>query len=165
MSGSVWNKLFDDPMVWRISIGVLHNRAKDIISICKGRVSKTIGDCVMAYFLGKNHKENAYLCAISLLETFFLLKRCYEINGDTTMFRFPITVGVSSGPFFFLKRKDPFGLPVDLAARFQGLANAGEIVMFKDSFYVEDKDIAYMTKAYERKQELLEVKTFGKVEV
>ena len=165
MSGSVWNKLYDESAIWSVNICTLHHRAGKIIRLCRGRISKTIGDCVMAYFLGERHREDACLCAISLLETFFLLKRNYDMDGDSTMFRFPITIGVASGPLLFLKMKDPYGLAVDLAARLQGFAAPGEIVMFKNSYKIESEEIVHLTKAYQGKSEVLDVKTFGEVDV
>jgi class 3 adenylate cyclase len=165
MSGSVWNKLADESAMWSLNIRTLHHRADKIIRLCRGRTSKTIGDCVMAYFLGEQHREDACLCAISLLETFFLLKRSYDIDGDSTVFRFPITIGVASGPLLFLKKKDPYGLAVDLAARLQRLAAPGEIVMFKDSHKIETEEVVYLTKAYQGKPEVLKIKTFGDVDV
>lgn len=165
MPGSVWNKFADHSEVWSLNIRTLHHRAAKIIRICNGTVSKTIGDCVMAYFLGESHRENACLCAISLLETFFLLKRSYDMDGDGTLFRFPVTMGVASGPLLFLKRRDPYGLAVDLAARLQGCAAPGEAVIFADSYQIKSKEIVSLTEAYKGKSEVVNVKSFGEVAV
>ena len=165
MSDSVWNKFADHLEAWSLNIRTLHHRASKIIHICNGTVSKTIGDCVMAYFLGEGHRENACLCAMSLLEPFFLLKRSYDLDGLDTLFRFPVTLGVASGPLLFLKQRDPYGLAVDLAARLQGCASPGEAVVFADSYQIKNKEIASLTEAYKGKSEVVNVKSFGEVAI
>lgn len=127
MSASTWLKLADDRWIWTQNIYTLHARARKIIEKCKGNVAKTIGDCVMAYFTGERHEENAVACAGILLDSFESLYNYFE-GIDSTLLQFQITVGVSSGEVFFLYRNDPYGTPVDLAAKIQGLANHGTAV-------------------------------------
>ncbi len=165
MSGSVWNKLRDTPKYWQLNILLLHTRNKEIVKICKGKVSKTIGDCVMVYFSGENHKENAYLCAISLLETFSLIRRDHAIDPDNSLFKFPVTMGMAYGDLFFLGKNDPYGLAVDMAARLQSLANDGELLLYKDSYDSLDHEMKTFLKSYEPKLDTVDVKTFNEVEV
>jgi class 3 adenylate cyclase len=129
MSASVWSKN-DDPMFWQENVYTIHSRSSRIIRACDGKVSKFIGDSVMAVFTGERNEENAIWCAAALLETFGLLRDYFEPDMDSTLWRFPVTVGVASGPVYFLYRGDPFGFAVDLAARLQGAATPGAGLVF-----------------------------------
>ena len=129
MSASVWAKS-DYAEMWQENIYTLHSRASRIIRICHGKVSKFIGDCVMAFFTGRDHEQHALWCAAALLETFVALRECFELDGlDSTLWRFPITIGLASGPVYFLYRRDPYGLAVDLAARLQSVAEPSTAVI------------------------------------
>jgi len=124
MSSSVLAKADHDEM-WQENIYTLHSRASRIIRTCHGRISKFIGDCVMAYFTGEDHEQHALWCAAALVETFGLLRQFFEPDMDSSLWGFPVTLGLASGPVYFLYRRDPFGLPVDMAARLQGIAQPG----------------------------------------
>jgi class 3 adenylate cyclase len=135
MSASVWAKS-DHEDIWRENIYTLHARASRIIRTCHGTVSKFIGDCVMAFFTGPDHEQHGLWCSAALLETFGLLREFFEHDMDSTLWRFPVTLGLASGPVYFLYRRDPFGLAVDLAARLQGLASSGTALILAGT--VED---------------------------
>jgi class 3 adenylate cyclase len=163
MSASVWSKM-DHPMIWQENIYTLHERATRIIRTCKGRVSKFIGDCVMATFTGQNHDEHALWCAAALLETFGLLREFFEPDMDSTLWRFPVTIGVTSGPVYFLYWRDAFGLPVDLAARLQGAAKPStalihELTVKNAGKAVEESPLI----AFIGERSTVTVKSFGEV--
>jgi hypothetical protein len=69
MSAPVWAKA-DEAEIWQENIYKLHSRASRIIRTCHGRISKFIGDCVMAYFTGPDPEQHALWCAAALVETF-----------------------------------------------------------------------------------------------
>ncbi|MBI3353230.1 MAG: adenylate/guanylate cyclase domain-containing protein [Nitrospirae bacterium] len=162
---SVRSKM-DYPEIWHENVYTLHSRASRIIRACHGRVSKFIGDCVMAFFTGKGHEANGLWCAAALLETFALLKDFFDPDMDSTLWRFPVTLGLASGPVYFLYRGDPFGLPVDLASRLQGLAIPLTAVIFAGTMDGAGNatEAAPLSKFLGQRQTVL-VKSFGDVSV
>ena len=164
MCASSWLK-GDDLWIWQRNIYTLHARASKIVRNCKGTISKTIGDCVMAYFVGAQHEQNAVTCAAAILDSFKHLYN-YFWGIDSTLWQFQVTVGVSSGDVYFLYRKDPYGPPVDLAARVQSHARPGTAV-----FLAETIDRIKGTELYDEIREHLEpvesvfAKGFGEIDI
>src|ERR1700754_1025642 len=120
----------------------------------------------MATFTGQNHEEHALWCAAALLETFGLLREFFEPDMDSTLWRFPVTIGVTSGPVYFLYRGDALGLPVDLAARLQGAAKPStalihELTIKNAGKAVEESPLI----SFIGERSTVTVKSFGEVDI
>jgi adenylate cyclase len=95
-----------------------------IISANKGTLVKTIGDAVMAAFV---EERDAITAAVQMLERFPQFR-----GGLPEAHRTYLKVGVYAGPCYVVTANgilDYFGQTVNLAARLQGAAGAGEIVL------------------------------------
>jgi class 3 adenylate cyclase len=136
-----------------------------IVRANNGRVSKTIGDCVMAYFLGPRHHADAVLCAGELLDSF---QRLYEYfyGIDSTLWQFKVTAGVCSGQVYFLYPRDPYGPPVDLAARLQSVAEPGCAAIaawtYERAFQV---DSSLRVSEEVAREDTVSLKGFGEVKI
>ena len=163
MARSVVMKM-DYDEIWQANIHLLHERSKKIIKCCNGKISKTIGDCVMAYFCGPYHEQNAMWATFGLLETFRLLREFFQPDMDCSLFCFSVTIGMASGPAFFLYKNDPYGLPVDLAARLQGVAEPGSGVIFAQTLNsVKNTEVYNEIRKFIKEKEVIEIKSFGEV--
>jgi adenylate cyclase len=89
----------------------------------KGTVVKTIGDAIMAAFLDDEHALRAAL----------EMQRCFVATGPSFEgARLQLKLGVYAGPCFAVTANgllDYFGQSVNIAARLQGAAGPGEIVL------------------------------------
>jgi len=105
----------------------------EVIIKHKGTIDKYIGDGIMALFGAPvhqdNHEANAVLCAIEMV------KKTEELNQGIK-----IGVGVCTGPviagvFGSVSKKEytALGMPVNIAARLQKLATAGEVVISQET--------------------------------
>jgi class 3 adenylate cyclase len=120
----------------------------------------------MAYFTGVEHEYRAVLATAALVESFRALREFWEPDMDSTLWRFPTTVGVASGELCFLYRNDPFGLAVDLAARLQGYAESGTAAILSGT--VEDAIRSGKLdeiKPFFKTPEIVTVKSFGDVSI
>jgi class 3 adenylate cyclase len=95
-----------------------------IIAARRGTLVKTIGDAVMAAFV---EERDAVAAAIEMLERFPTFRR-----GLPEAERTFLKVGVYAGPCYVVTANgilDYFGQTVNLAARLQGAAGAGELIL------------------------------------
>lgn len=89
-----------------------------------GSIVKTIGDAVMAVFC---EEEDGLRASIDILKDFETFVRSNDVRAKTH-----IKLGIYTGPCFTTnanKRLDYFGQTVNVAARLQGLARSGELVV------------------------------------
>jgi class 3 adenylate cyclase len=94
---------------------------REIVARCDGAIVKTIGDAVMAAFIDPAR------CLEAALE---LDARVHEIDAAGAPLR--LRVGFHAGPCIAMRandRIDYFGTTVNLAARLQKLAGAGEVTL------------------------------------
>lgn len=97
---------------------------REIVAAHDGAVVKTIGDAVMASF----HDPVPALAAAAAMQ-----RRIAEVGNGELMLK----VGLHDGPCIAVTlndRLDYFGQTVNIAARVQGLASAGEIVVTGSTF-------------------------------
>jgi class 3 adenylate cyclase len=95
-----------------------------IIAARRGTLVKTIGDAVMAAFV---EERDAVAAAIEMLERFPTFRK-----GLPEAERTFLKVGVYAGPCYVVTANgilDYFGQTVNLAARLQGAAGAGELIL------------------------------------
>ncbi|HEY6077839.1 MAG TPA: DUF5939 domain-containing protein [Polyangiaceae bacterium] len=95
-----------------------------IITERRGTLVKTIGDAVMAAFV---EERDAIAAAVEMLERFPTFRGTLPEAGRTFL-----KVGVYAGPCYVVTANgilDYFGQTVNLAARLQGAAGPGEIVL------------------------------------
>lgn len=91
-----------------------------------GAIVKTIGDAVMATFANPADASRAALDMLNEIEGF----------NATITDEIILKIGIHRGPSIVVNlndRLDYFGQTVNIAARVQGLASAGEIFMSKDA--------------------------------
>ncbi|MES1187774.1 MAG: DUF5939 domain-containing protein [Myxococcales bacterium] len=106
---------------------VVHEHFDLLLSIIAGRrgtLVKTIGDAVMAAFV---EERDAIGAAVEMLERFPTFRGGLPEAGRTFL-----KVGVYAGPCYVVTANgilDYFGQTVNLAARLQGAAGAGEIIL------------------------------------
>ncbi len=89
-----------------------------------GALVKTIGDAIMAVF---EAEEGAVRASVRMLEAFAAFRKTHA-HGEATH----IKIGLYSGPCFAITANhllDYFGQSVNIAARLQGQAHSGELVM------------------------------------
>jgi adenylate cyclase len=115
----------------------------EIIIKHKGMIDKYIGDSIMALFgapvYQEKHEENAVKCAIEMIE------KTEDINQGLG-----IGIGISTGYavtgiFGCISKKEytALGMPVNIAARLQKLANAGEIIISEETKAGLDNKISF----------------------
>ena len=95
-----------------------------IVAARRGTLVKTIGDAVMAAFV---EERDAVAAAIEMLERFPKFRGGLP-EADRTFLK----VGVYAGPCYVVTANgilDYFGQTVNLAARLQGAAGAGEVIL------------------------------------
>jgi len=109
---------------------------------CQGVVDKHIGDSIMVVFGSpvecKDHAIRSVKTAIKMQEEAKAIdKRLYRKNG----LRLRIGIGISTGRVFSgilgslrIKEFTSVGMPVNIAARLQGMANGGEILISDTTF-------------------------------
>jgi len=153
--------------VWIDNIYTLHDVASRIIHESHGKVSKTIGDCVMAYFVEANHSQDAVKCAALLLDEFERrFHSALDREWDSTLGKFEVTIGVSSGEVFFLYPNDPYGPAVDLAARLQGVAKPGTAVILRETVEgMMDGDSYDQLSTWLKAPETILIRGFGNMEI
>lgn len=92
----------------------------EVIAHHSGTIVKTIGDAIMAAFMDP---KDAVRAAIGMLEE---MKKFNQTISDSMILK----IGIHRGPSIMVTvndRLDYFGQTVNIAARIQGLADAGEI--------------------------------------
>jgi adenylate cyclase len=97
-----------------------------IIAARRGTLVKTIGDAVMAAFV---EERDAVAAAIEMLERFPTFRKGLPEAASTFL-----KVGVYAGPCYVVTANgilDYFGQTVNLAARLQGAAGGGELVLIE----------------------------------
>lgn len=108
---------------------VVHEHFDLLMSIIekrRGTLVKTIGDAVMAAFV---EERDAVAAAVEMLERFPTFR-----GGLPEANRTFLKVGVFAGPCYVVTANgilDYFGQTVNLAARLQGAAGAGEVVLIE----------------------------------
>ena len=101
----------------------------DLVSMARGTIVKTMGDAVMAVFTSE---ADALQCAVAIHEAFPKFRE--ERNAANQCF---MKIGVFSGPCYAVTANgvlDYFGQTVNVAARLQAQAGAGEIVMTEEAW-------------------------------
>ncbi|MGE3674733.1 MAG: DUF5939 domain-containing protein [Polyangiaceae bacterium] len=101
---------------------------REAISEHEGTVVKTIGDAVMAAFVDEGA---AIRCAVAMHRA---MPQFRDAQGDATGAR--LKVGVYSGPCYSVNANnilDYFGQSVNIAARLQGKAGGGEVVLTEEA--------------------------------
>jgi class 3 adenylate cyclase len=97
-----------------------------IVAKHRGTLVKTIGDAVMAAFV---EERDAIAAALEMLERFPTFRGTLPEAGRTFL-----KVGVYAGPCYVVTANgilDYFGQTVNLAARLQGAAGPGEVVLME----------------------------------
>ncbi len=119
-------------------LAVLLNRyyfhpLSEVVMKHKGIVDKYIGDSIMALFgapvYQERHEDNAVRCAIEMVETL-------EKNNQGLNMGIGISTGyVVTGLFGSISKKEytALGMPVNVAARLQKLAQSGEIIISEET--------------------------------
>jgi class 3 adenylate cyclase len=114
----------------------------EVVYKYNGVVDKHIGDSIMVVFgspvAHDNHAIHAVKTAMAMQrEAMEIDKRLHEKNG----LRLKIGIGVSTGKVFSgilgslrIKEYTSVGMPVNIAARLQGIANSGEILISHMTF-------------------------------
>jgi adenylate cyclase len=114
----------------------------EVVYKYNGVVDKHIGDSIMVVFgspvAHDNHAIHAVKTAMAMQrEAMEIDKRLHEKNG----LRLKIGIGVSTGKVFSgilgslrIKEFTSVGMPVNIAARLQGIANSGEILISHMTF-------------------------------
>lgn len=108
------------------AFAIVQDHFRDMATIVadhRGAIVKTMGDAVMATFTSENDAVGG---AIEML------KRCHERHGDLGL---SAKLGVCAGPCLAVRaneRLDFFGTTVNLAARLQGRAAGGELVITEE---------------------------------
>lgn len=106
---------------------VVHEHFDLLLSVIaqhRGTLVKTIGDAVMAAFV---EERDAIAAAVEMLERFPTFRGALPEAGRTFL-----KVGVYAGPCYVVTANgilDYFGQTVNTAARLQGAAGAGEVVL------------------------------------
>jgi adenylate cyclase len=106
---------------------VVHEHFDLLVSIIaqhRGTLVKTIGDAVMAAFV---EERDAVAAAVQMLERFPIFRGGLPEAGRTFL-----KVGVYAGPCYVVTANgilDYFGQTVNTAARLQGAAKAGEVIL------------------------------------
>ena len=99
----------------------------EAIEKCGGVVIKTIGDSVMATFV---HSQDGLLAALEAMKKFPYNDSAEELTLD-------VKFGLHSGPCIAVNLNDwmdVFGSTVNMAARIQGTAKEGELVISEEVF-------------------------------
>jgi len=107
-----------------------------------GAIVKTMGDAVMAAFVSP---LNGFLCALDMIGKIDKLNEEWKEHG----YYIGLKVGLNNGPALTVvndERLDYFGQTINIAARIQGLAHAGEIYV-SDSIYHE-ADVEKLLEQY-----------------
>ncbi|CAB5079244.1 hypothetical protein D3OALGA1CA_2325 [Olavius algarvensis associated proteobacterium Delta 3] len=115
-----------------------------------GTVDKHIGDSIMVVFGSPAPRDNDALRAVRAGVA--MQQKATEINEKLRIrkaFRLHIGIGISSGEVFSgvlgsLRKKEftSIGMPVNIAARLQGLAGPGEILISRSTFQKIQKEIS-----------------------
>jgi adenylate cyclase len=101
----------------------------EIIIKHNGMVDKYIGDSIMALFgapvAQENHEENAVKCAVEMVETMESLEQGFDMGIGIS------TGQVVTGIFGSVNKKEytALGMPVNIAARLQKMASAGDVII------------------------------------
>ena len=112
-------------MAWRLILKHHNDILFQAIKEHNGILVKTMGDGTMSYF---NDALNAIRCAVSIQKGIAKLNK----NKKTTV-PIQIRIGVHTGSGI-VEENDIFGDVVNVAARFEGLANPDEIYFSEDTF-------------------------------
>ena len=114
---------------WISRILLFHHIARGVVEVAGGRYAKNIGDEILAYFDGPDACQSA-LRAAGALDWWFRVKNDqiesnqYDIP-DWALGR----AALDYGTVWFLYEDDPFGPPVDRAARMMSKAQPEEIMI------------------------------------
>lgn len=127
---------------------------REIVARYEGALVKTIGDAVMAVFV---NPANCFKAAIELDA------KVQSVTCDGVPLR--LRVGMHAGPCIAMRaneRIDYFGTTVNLAARLESLANAGEVTMARSD--VQRADMAPLLAAFADRtaDAMLHVKGFAR---
>jgi class 3 adenylate cyclase len=129
----------------------------EVVRQFSGAVVKTMGDAIMATF---SHPLDGFLASLNMLSQIEQLNETWKDKG----YQIGLKVGLNEGPALAVindERFDYFGQSVNIAARVQGLAQAGEIWVTQsilDSQEVTDKLSA---SGYQTEQHSINLKGIG----
>ncbi|MCB0992725.1 MAG: adenylate/guanylate cyclase domain-containing protein, partial [Acidimicrobiales bacterium] len=128
-----------DPELVRELMGAIYSKASDIINRYGGRVDKLMGDAVLAVFgdpvAHEDDAERAVRAAIELHEAVDELRPRFEAAAGTS---FEMHSGINTGVIVTSDMESdrlsgPLGDMVNVAARLQGKAQSGEILIGPDT--------------------------------
>lgn len=122
-----------------------------------GAVIKTMGDAIMATF------SDPYSAARAAID---MMVRIQSMNAgrETTEHELGLKIGLHEGAALAIDaddRLDYFGQTVNIAARVQGLAQAGEIWLTEPVFQADGVQHAFMDNGYHEAQHLVSLKGVG----
>jgi len=129
----------------------------DVVRQFSGAVVKTMGDAIMATF---SHPLDGFLASLNMLSKIEQLNKTWKYKG----YQIGLKVGLNEGPALAVindERFDYFGQSVNIAARVQGLAQAGEIWVTQsilDSQEITDKLSVF---GYQTEQHSINLKGIG----
>jgi len=122
-----------DPEEWREMVGGYHRAAAEAITRFGGHVAKYLGDGVMAYFgWPEAHENDAERAARSGLA---ILEAISKLNHNSARPKLTARIGIDSGPVVVGAgdETDVFGETPNIAARLQGTAAPGTILITADT--------------------------------
>ena len=120
-------------LIWIFRQLIFLERSAKIIKKYDGKVVKTIGDEVFAYFEVSTEPEYVLKCAIEIIQSFDNLK---AFNGISKIeAKASIDFGLTyNGSIVDSVSFDPIGLPVDRCARLNSIAVNNQII-FSEVFF------------------------------
>ncbi|HEX3409234.1 MAG TPA: AAA family ATPase, partial [Candidatus Binataceae bacterium] len=120
-----------DPEEWRETVGEYHRAAAAAITLFDGHVAKYLGDGVMAFFgwpeAHDNDAERAVRAGLAILDEIAKLNKQpghAQLSARVGIDSGAVVVGAGAG-----KDADVFGDAPNIAARVQGAAEPGTVVM------------------------------------
>lgn len=122
-----------------------------------GAVVKTMGDAIMATFC---HPHSAVLAAISMIQRLKAMSERWQTGG----YQLGLKIGLHAGPALAVSaedRLDYFGQTVNIAARVQNLAQAGEIWLTEPVLHATGVQETLVATGYREEKHLVALKGVG----
>jgi len=129
----------------------------DVVRQFSGAVVKTMGDAIMATF---SHPLDGFLASLKMLSKIEQLNETWKDKG----YQIGLKVGLNEGPALAVindERFDYFGQSVNIAARVQGLAQAGEIWVTQSILDSQEVSNKLSISGYQTEQHSINLKGIG----